>query len=562
MQPDQAPRATVSTLIAALGGELVDVLAAPHGLDMPAGDPVVFDRVGPLVTAPGDLMLAVGIHPGSPDALDVVDAARRAKAAAVLVKLEDEIPDGLVRAATAAGVALLAVPATTGWGHLLTLLHTANTASRVSDAASAEELAIGDLFGLANAVAAMVGGAVTIEDMDSHVLAYSTLEQAIDEPRRDTIVGRKVPDSWMRALADDGVFKTLYADSHVVRIDEIRGAEQPLLPRLAVAVRAGDEPLGSIWVVEGEQPLAAAAEKALQGAAQIAALHMLQHRARGDLERQHRSGVLRSLLDGGAPEPGGGRLGITPGSAFTVLAFAPVLDGEPMAEVKLERMLGLITLYTEVYRRNAHTVAIDEVVYVLLPTAKGVTAARLHALADDLRKRTEVTVGVPIRVGIGSTVTEPRDVHRSRTEADQVLRVIARRDEPVGYVDDVRGHIALQRLDDLIAAEPLLRAGRVQRLVEYDQRRGSTHVETLRAFLDAFGDVVAAAASLNVHPNTFRYRLGRLVELAGINLDDPDERLITHLQLRFLHLAEDAPEPSPPPRRRNKRLPLDLVTGE
>ncbi len=564
MQPDPAARATVSTLIAALGGELVDVLTAPHGLDMPAADPVVFDRVGTLVLAPGDLLLAVGIHPDSPDALDVVDAARRAKAAAVIVKIEDEVPGGLVRAATAAGVALLAVPATTGWGHLLTLLRTANTASRVSDAASAEELAIGDLFGLANAVAAMVGGAVTIEDMDSHVLAYSTLEQAIDEPRRDTIIGRKVPDPWMRALADDGVFKTLYADSQVVRIDEIRGAEAPLLPRLAVAIRAGDEPLGSIWVVEGEQPLAAAAEKALQGAAQIAALHMLQHRARGDLERQHRSGVLRSLLDGGAPEPGGGRLGITPGSAFTVLAFAPVLDAEPMAEVKLERMVGLITLYTEVYRRNAHTVAIDDVVYVLLPTGKGVTSARLHALADDLRKRTEMTVGVPIRVGIGSTVSEPRDVHRSRTEADQVLRVLARRDEPVGYVDDVRGHIALQRLDDLIAAEPLLRAGRVERLVEHDQRRGSTHVETLRAFLDAFGDVVAAAASLNVHPNTFRYRLGRLVEVSGIDLDDPDERLITHLQLRFLRVADDVPgtEPTQPPRRRNKRLPLDLVTGE
>ena len=562
--PDRR-QATVHTLIAALGGGLVDVLAAPQGLDMPAGDPVVFDRVGTLAPAPGDLLLAVGIHPDSPDALDVVDAARRAKAAAVIVKVEDEVPGGLVRAAAAAGVALLAVPATTGWGHLLTLLRTANTASRVSDTASAEELAIGDLFGLANAVAAMVGGAVTIEDLDSNVLAYSTLEQAIDQPRRDTILGRKVPDSWMRALVDDGVFKTLYADSQVVRIDDIPGAEAALMPRLAIAVRAGDEPLGSIWVVEGEQPLAAAAEKALQGAAQIAALHMLQHRAHADLERQQRSGMLRALLDGGVLEPGGGRLGITPGGSFTVLAFAPVLDNEPMAEVKLERMVGLITLYTEVYRRNAHTVAIDDVVYVLLPTSNGVTTTRLRALADDLRKRTEATAGVPIRVGIGSTVTEPRDIHRSRTEADQVLRVIARRDEPVGYVDDVRGHIALQRLEDLIAAEPLLRAGRVERLVAHDQRRGSNHVETLRAFLDAFGDVVAAAASLNVHPNTFRYRLGRLVELSEIDLDDPDERLITHLQLRFLRAADNPPAAETTrqkPRRRNKRLPLDFGTGD
>ncbi len=529
--------ATISTLIAALGGGLVDVLTAPHGLDIPAGDPVVFDRVGALVLAPGDLLLAIGIHPGSPDALVVIDTARRANAAAVIVKTEDGPPTDLVRAADAAGVALLAVPATAGWGHLLTLLRTAQSATRAGGASTVEELSLGDLFGLANAVAAMVGGATTIEDLHSNVLAYSTLEQTIDQPRRDTILGRKVPASWARALADDGVFKALYSKEKVVRIDDVPGPQPAIMPRLAVAIRAGGEPLGSIWVVEGDQPLAVAAEKALLAAAQIAALHMLQHRARADLERQRRGHLLRSLLSGGPMEGGAGRLGITAGRSFTVLAFAPVLQDEPIAEVNLERMVGLITLYTEVYRRNAHTVAVDDVVYVVLPTPDGADPARLRAVANDLRERTEVTVRIPIRVGIGSAVSEPRDIQGSRTEADQVLRVIARRGERVAHVDDVRGHIALRRLEDLVAEEPLLRAGRVERLVAHDGRRGTNYVETLCAFLDASGDVVTASASLNVHPNTFRYRLGRLVVVSGIDLDDPDERLITHLQLRFLREA-------------------------
>jgi DNA-binding PucR family transcriptional regulator len=37
-----------------------------------------------------------------------------------------------------------------------------------------------------------------------------------------------------------------------------------------------------------------------------------------------------------------------------------------------------------------------------------------------------------------------------------------------------------------------------------------------------------------VHPNTFRYRLRRLVEVSGIDLDDPVERLVAHLQLTLL----------------------------
>jgi DNA-binding PucR family transcriptional regulator len=36
-----------------------------------------------------------------------------------------------------------------------------------------------------------------------------------------------------------------------------------------------------------------------------------------------------------------------------------------------------------------------------------------------------------------------------------------------------------------------------------------------------------------VHANTFRYRLKRLVEIGGLDLDDPDERLGVMLQMRL-----------------------------
>jgi DNA-binding PucR family transcriptional regulator len=49
--------------------------------------------------------------------------------------------------------------------------------------------------------------------------------------------------------------------------------------------------------------------------------------------------------------------------------------------------------------------------------------------------------------------------------------------------------------------------------------------------------VPVAAERLHVHRNTFRYRLRRIEELAGIDLDDPDERLVAELQLRWLGLG-------------------------
>ena len=59
------------------------------------------------------------------------------------------------------------------------------------------------------------------------------------------------------------------------------------------------------------------------------------------------------------------------------------------------------------------------------------------------------------------------------------------------------------------------------------------HVETLRAYLDAWGDMAQAARRCGVHVNTMRYRVRKIVELSGLELDDPDERLVTELQLRL-----------------------------
>jgi hypothetical protein len=55
---------------------------------------------------------------------------------------------------------------------------------------------------------------------------------------------------------------------------------------------------------------------------------------------------------------------------------------------------------------------------------------------------------------------------------------------------------------------------------------------TLRSWLDHQGEVGRVAAELHVHPQTVRYRLGRLRELFGEALDDPAARFELALALR------------------------------
>ena len=70
--------------------------------------------------------------------------------------------------------------------------------------------------------------------------------------------------------------------------------------------------------------------------------------------------------------------------------------------------------------------------------------------------------------------------------------------------------------------------------------RGTGYLATLAAWLDHPGEPALAARSLHVHPNTLRYRMGRITalpELEGVDLGDPQARLALRLQLAVLGAA-------------------------
>jgi sugar diacid utilization regulator len=63
---------------------------------------------------------------------------------------------------------------------------------------------------------------------------------------------------------------------------------------------------------------------------------------------------------------------------------------------------------------------------------------------------------------------------------------------------------------------------RLDRLVAYDARRGTTLLDTLERFLDERGNVVGTARALYIHPNTLRQRLERIEDESGFDLERDD----------------------------------------
>jgi DNA-binding PucR family transcriptional regulator len=137
---------------------------------------------------------------------------------------------------------------------------------------------------------------------------------------------------------------------------------------------------------------------------------------------------------------------------------------------------------------------------------------------------------IRIQAGIGSPAAQLAGVPGSRREADRVLDAMSE-SRDVAVFGEIRAEVLLTQTLGLLAANPDLRDPGVSRLVEYDREHRTDLVGSVVAWLDAMGDVRAAAERLTVHPNTLRYRVRRATAIAGLRLDDPRARLVHHLQL-------------------------------
>ena len=103
---------------------------------------------------------------------------------------------------------------------------------------------------------------------------------------------------------------------------------------------------------------------------------------------------------------------------------------------------------------------------------------------------------------------------------------------------------------------PGARPGRIGALAPLDGETAASRerlTETLLAWLRGRGRTEQVAAELHVHPQTVRYRLGRLRELYGDRLEDPDFRFELELALRSGPPRQVGSPHARPPRRTHRR---------
>lgn len=533
------PEARLARLVNDLGRTLLDEVVDPGDLDREVTRVVIHDPLDELEAAPGELVLGIGVH--EPQAVvALLHKLGKDGAAGLVVKLPAAADQTVVSAVQQSGVTLLGLTRAASWTQIAALLRSLPRAAE-DVAGEVQQLAgapAGDLFALANAVAALLDAPVTIEDRSSRVLAFSGRQDEADQSRIETILGRQVPDKYTRMLEERDAFRQIFQGSAPVYIPPLL---DDMLARVAIAVRAGDELLGSMWAAVRE-PLSQEREAAFADSAKVVALHMLRERAGADVGRRLRADLLATVLEGG---PGAAeaahRLGIA-GDRYCVIAAEALTGDAARIEAAHQRLCDALSLHFAAIHPHSAAALVGDVTYAVLPVTDDVEGPTAVAkLAEDFLTRTGPRDEIVI--GVGRAAGTLSDVARSRQDADRALRVLRtdRRGRRVVQHTEVQAESLLLRLADLSADDDGVHLGRLGALVSYDDKHDIGFVDTLLAYLDAFGNVTEAAAAVHVHPNTFRYRLRRLCEISGIDLDDPDDRFAATLQLRLHRLVDKRP---------------------
>jgi DNA-binding PucR family transcriptional regulator len=140
-------------------------------------------------------------------------------------------------------------------------------------------------------------------------------------------------------------------------------------------------------------------------------------------------------------------------------------------------------------------------------------------------------LSLQLRAVIAMPVAGLANAAAARREVDRVLDSAERHPGAMGEVTslaEARTTVLLDEIVTLIGTSDRLTDPRIHVLREQDP----VLAETLRAYLDSFGDIGAAAQWLHVHPNTVRYRVRRIEQILDTSLADPDVRLLLSLSLR------------------------------
>jgi len=392
----------------------------------------------------------------------------------------------------------------------------------------------GDLMEFSDRISSIVGGPVTIEDGNHHLLAYSMHDETTDQARVSTIIGRRVPEKVVNSLWKAGIIPALLEDNAPIKVEAIENVG--LGNRAAVSIRKNNEVLGFIWALEGKKPFTDEDLAFLQLAAKEAKNQLQQLQ----LKKKHREAgtqeFLWRLLTGHYQKEAEIKEHLKRFSihlpalcAIGVFEFAEEITGS------IERNISYMLTVTQ--KINILLTTIDQNKLIVLAGSESEDELTLSfktfipTFISEMNNRFEV----PTIIGAsGNSLTSLLDGRYSYEESLYTLKIKSIFPAETEHIITYDGLGIFQSLDAIDSKHPRRREHHtLTKLERYDQKHQSDLLHTLKVYLEKDCSQNDAARHLHIHVNTLNYRLKRIAEVGEVNLKDNIQKTALFLDLKL-----------------------------
>jgi sugar diacid utilization regulator len=260
--------------------------------------------------------------------------------------------------------------------------------------------------------------------------------------------------------------------------------------------------------------------------------------------RQVRDDLIEGLLLGGGRSNGevarwARHLGYDPTREHRILVVAIGAAGSARSAgaavggqlAQRQRVAAAIEHYFATRMPGAITSIRDDEVVVVVPEPDA-DATRLSAAC--LARMRDLFSDTAITIGIGGSCRDPADIARSYGQArrtiDAVIR-LGRQGQAVAF-EDLGIHRLLLQVPDMAELRSFA-AEILGKLDGHERQRGGELLATLACYFRENSSPQRTARTLHVHPNTVAYRIRRIQEITGLQLDTYRDRLMAQVALEI-----------------------------
>lgn len=146
-----------------------------------------------------------------------------------------------------------------------------------------------------------------------------------------------------------------------------------------------------------------------------------------------------------------------------------------------------------------------------------------------------------IHIGIGRNYDYPEEIWVSNKEALRVNQYQTNQlEDKISYYEDL-GIYKILSFEGLKPELNLFYKEVLETLVSYDEEKGTDLILTLNNYFEYEGNLKKISENMFVHYNTVVYRLQRIKEITGMDLDKYQDRLNLQIALQILDMSKDAP---------------------